>query len=144
MKRLIIIMSLMLSAVSVSAHNHNDECDHEHNSAELVAENPQQYVTVPCPNCGGACYVIYGYNYWGYPLTVPCFYCQGRGWVVQMVTPPPQLQPAPNNPSFRGSSSYHAECNVTGCKCKLFVPQRTGSTKCTCEHRMSAHTKRYL
>lgn len=140
MKRFIIIISLMLSSLAVSAHNHKHECNHDHES-EAVAENPQQYVQVVCPNCGGAKLVIAGYDYWGNPITVPCAVCQGRGWIVQVVAPQPQPS---YNPSFDGKTSYHAECNRTWCKCKLFVPKKTGSTECTCGHPMSAHTKRYL
>ena len=143
MKRLIMILAMALAAVAASAHNHDDEgCEcHSHEPVES-SEIPQQYVQVTCPNCAGARFVIAGYDYYGNMITAPCALCQGRGWITQMVAPPPQ--PSPYNPSFDARTSYHAECNRTGCKCKLFVPNKTGSTTCTCGHPKSAHTKRYL
>lgn len=138
MNRFIIIMSLVLSSLAVSAHNHKHECNHDHES-EAVAENPQQYVQVVCPNCGGAKLVVAGYDYWGNTITVPCALCQGRGWIVQLAPPPQQS----NNPSFRGNT-YYAEC----CHhkfCKMFVPEKTGSAKCkTCGCLKKAHVIRTM
>lgn len=46
------------------------------------------------------------------------------------------------NPSFQGRQSYAAECSHHR-NCKLFVPERSGSTKCICGCLKSAHVKRY-
>ena len=134
MKRIVIIFLMLFSAFFVSAHNHDHECNHSPEQ-ESVTDYPQQYVQVTCPNCAGYKVVVGGIDYWGNPVYFPCPYCQGRGWIYQLVQ---------SQPSFQGRTPYYAECNRTFCKCKLFVPKRTGSSECTCGHSMQAHTKRYL
>ena len=94
----------------------------------------QNYIQVACPNCGGNKVVCVGYDYFGNPMWQTCGYCSGQGWVYQQE---PQY-----NPTFEGRQPYYAECNR--CDCKLFIPERKGSTKCTCGHLKSAQTKRYL
>ena len=47
-----------------------------------------------------------------------------------------------DSPTSQPRKAYSAEC--VHCKCKGFVPERTGSTRCVCGHLKNSHVKRYF
>lgn len=124
MKRILTFVSaLVLVALTASALlGASSDAAYEQNSQKIR-----------CPECNGEGQIKW-VTPWGTTELITCSYCKSFGWTWATVT-------------MEGNRKvYYAECSRhrDGCRCKLFNPEKSGSSKCRCGHPKSAHVKRYL